>query len=104
MTAAWPRSSSGSARITPGKHLLGMRVIKGARRRCRFLTMLGRDWIGKWIAGMVLALGYVRILIDREHQGWRDKLLATYVVEAWIRMHRRSNAVGILSADSFQPR
>lgn len=67
---------------TLGKHLLGMRVIKEHGGDAGFLTMLGREWIGKWISGMVLALGYVWILIDREHQGWHDKLLATYVVEA----------------------
>ena len=67
---------------TPGKHLLRMRVIKENGANAGFLTMLGREWIGKWISGMVFSLGYIWILIDREHQGWHDKLLATYVVEA----------------------
>lgn len=44
--------------------------------------MLGREWIGKRISGMVFSLGYIWILMDREHQGWHDKLPATYVVEA----------------------
>ena len=67
---------------TPGKHLLHMRVIKENGAAAGFLTMLGREWIGKWVSGMVFSLGYIWILIDREHQGWHDKLLATYVVEA----------------------
>ena len=67
---------------TPGKHLLHMRVIKANGADAGFLTMLGREWIGKWISGMVFSLGYIWILIDREHQGWHDKLLETYVVEA----------------------
>ena len=67
---------------TPGKHLLRMRVIKENGAGAGFLTMLGREWIGKWISGLVFSLGYIWILIDREHQGWHDKLLATYVVEA----------------------
>ncbi|MXW17623.1 MAG: RDD family protein [Gemmatimonadetes bacterium] len=66
---------------TPGKHLLHMRVIKEHGATAGFWTMLGREWIGKWISGMVFSLGYVWILIDRENQGWHDKLLATYVVE-----------------------
>lgn len=67
---------------TPGKHVLRMRVIKEHGGGAGFLTMLGREWIGKWISGAMFSLGYVWILIDREHQGWHDKLLATYVVEA----------------------
>ena len=44
--------------------------------------MLGREWIGKWISGLIFLLGYVWILIDKENQGWHDKILATYVVES----------------------
>ena len=66
---------------TPGKHLLRMRVIKESGADAGFWTMLGREWIGKWISGMVFSLGYVWILIDKENQGWHDKILATYVVE-----------------------
>lgn len=65
---------------TPGKKVLGMRVIKENGRSAGFLTMLLREWIGKPISGMVLLLGYVWILIDQDNQGWHDKLMSTYVV------------------------
>lgn len=67
---------------TPGKHLLHMRVIKESGADAGFWTMLGREWIGKCVSGMFFALGYVWIIIDRENQGWHDKILATYVVES----------------------
>ena len=66
---------------TPGKHLLHMRIIKESGANAGFWTMLGREWIGKWISGLVFSLGYVWILIDKDNQGWHDKILATYVVE-----------------------
>jgi uncharacterized RDD family membrane protein YckC len=65
---------------TPGKNLLRMRVIKEDGRRAGFLTMLIREWIGKWISGLILGLGFLWILIDRDNQGWHDKLMRTYVI------------------------
>jgi uncharacterized RDD family membrane protein YckC len=65
---------------TPGKHLLGMHVMKEDGRRAGFLTMLVREWVGKFISGMIMALGFLWILFDRDNQGWHDKLMSTYVV------------------------
>ncbi len=38
-------------------------------------------WIGMEISGIVLALGYIWILIDKKNQGWHDKIAGTYVVK-----------------------
>lgn len=65
---------------TPGKYVLGMYVMKEDGRRADFLTMLVREWIGKFISGMFLSLGFLWILFDKERQGWHDKLVSTYVV------------------------
>lgn len=65
---------------TPGKRILGMWVIKEDGRRAGFFTMLVREWIGKAISGMIFSLGFLWILIDRDNQGWHDKLVSTYVV------------------------
>lgn len=43
--------------------------------------MLIREWIGKAISGLLLSLGFLWILFDRDKQGWHDKLMSTYVVE-----------------------
>ena len=66
---------------TPGKLVLRMRVVKEAGQRAGFGTMLVREWIGKWISGIILGLGFLWILFDRDRQGWHDKLMTTYVVE-----------------------
>lgn len=66
---------------TPGKKLLGMRVIKEDGRNAGFFTMLIREWIGKWISALILSLGFLWILFDRDNQGWHDKLMSTYVVQ-----------------------
>jgi len=65
---------------TPGKRLLGMWVIKEDGSRSGFLTMLLREIVGKFVSGLVFALGFVWILIDDDNQGWHDKLMSTYVV------------------------
>jgi uncharacterized RDD family membrane protein YckC len=64
---------------TPGKRLLGMTVVDEGGRPAGFLRMLLREWLGKWVAGLVFGLGFIWILIDRERQGWHDKLMSTYV-------------------------
>ncbi len=66
---------------TPGKKLLGMKVVREDGRNAGFLTMLIREWIGKPISGMIFSLGFLWILFDRDNQGWHDKLVRTYVVE-----------------------
>jgi len=37
-------------------------------------------WLGMLISSMILALGYIWILIDKKNQGWHDKIAGTYVV------------------------
>ena len=66
--------------MTPGKYLLGLRVIKEDGSVAGFLTMLIREWVGKWISSFILSLGFLWILLDKENQGWHDKLMNTYVV------------------------
>jgi len=67
--------------MTPGKKLLGMRVIKEDGTNAGFFTMLIREWIGKAISGLILSLGFLWTLFDRDKQGWHDKLMSTYVIE-----------------------
>ena len=66
---------------TPGKRLLGMRVVKEDGKDATFFTMLIREWIGKAISGMIFLLGFLWILFDQGNQGWHDKLMSTYVIE-----------------------
>ena len=61
--------------------MLGMRVIKEDGSSAGFGTMLIREWIGKLISAMIFSLGFIWILIDKDKQGWHDKLMSTYVVQ-----------------------
>lgn len=65
---------------TPGKNMLGMDVVDEDGRPATFWRMLLREWVGKFISGVVFGLGYLWILIDKDRQGWHDKLASTYVV------------------------
>ena len=37
-------------------------------------------WIGMIISSLVIGLGFLWILIDKNKQGWHDKIAGTYVV------------------------
>lgn len=43
--------------------------------------MLIREWIGRAISALLLSLGFLWTVIDRDRQGWHDKLISTCVVE-----------------------
>ena len=66
--------------MTPGKKLLGMKVVMLDGRPAGFLTMLIRNWIGKYISSMMMGIGFVWIIFDRNNQGLHDKLVGTCVV------------------------
>jgi len=66
--------------LTPGKKILGIKVIKEDGGRAGFITMLIREVVGKSISSLIFSLGFLWILFDRENQGWHDKLMNTYVI------------------------
>jgi len=63
-----------------GKWILGMQVVREDGRPAGFGTMLVRELIGKTLSAIVFYLGFIWVLLDREHQGWHDKLVRTWVV------------------------
>ncbi|TMI91021.1 MAG: RDD family protein [Bacillati bacterium ANGP1] len=66
---------------TPGKRVLGLEVVHETGQPVGFFIMFVREWIGKWISGLIFGLGFLWILIDKDRQAWHDKFVATYVVE-----------------------
>lgn len=66
---------------TPGKKLLGMRVIKEDGSPAGWFTMFFREVIGKAISLSIFSIGFLWILLDPERQGWHDKLASTYVIQ-----------------------
>ena len=66
---------------TPAKTMLGMDVIDEHGHLAGFGRMLVREWPGKMISHLVMYLGFIWILIDKDRQCWHDKLVSTYVVK-----------------------
>lgn len=67
---------------TPGKLLLGLRVISHNGRPITFWQAV-RRYIGYFISAFGLYIGYLWVLFDNRRQGWHDKLAGTYVVYEW---------------------
>jgi uncharacterized RDD family membrane protein YckC len=64
---------------TPGKMLLGLRVIQASGDPMTPGVAFLR-WVGYLISGPVFCLGFLWIAFDGRKQGWHDKVAATLVV------------------------
>ena len=65
---------------TPGKMLLGLRVVDGQGGKPNFGQVLLRELIGKTIAAAPVFLGLLWALWDQEKRGWHDRIGGTRVV------------------------
>ena len=64
---------------TPGKMLLGLRVIQASGDPMTPGVAFLR-WVGYLISGLVFCLGFLWIAFDGRKQGWHDKIAATVVI------------------------
>lgn len=67
---------------TPGKSLLGLRIVQVNGRRLSFVTAL-RRLVGYGLSLLSFGLGFLVILVDDRRQGWHDKFARTCVIYAW---------------------
>jgi uncharacterized RDD family membrane protein YckC len=67
---------------TPGKYILGLKVIRTGGQRISVARGIIR-LVGYWISALPLFLGYLWILLGARRQGWHDKLADTIVVYTW---------------------
>lgn len=67
---------------TPGKFLMGLRVISRNGRPITFWQAL-RRYLGYYLSALALYAGFLWVLIDNRRQGWHDKLANTFVVYDW---------------------
>jgi len=65
---------------TPGKKILDLQVISKEGTNPTFVEAFLREFVGKFISGIVLGLGYFWVAFDKEKQGWHDKIAGTHVV------------------------
>lgn len=66
---------------TPGKMLLGVRVVRPDGGRLTLRRAFVR-YLGYFVSAFLL-LGFVWVLVDNRRQGWHDKLARTVVIYTW---------------------
>lgn len=66
---------------TPGKRVMGIRVIKVSGEPLQFADVLVR-YVGYYINTAVIMIGWIWAFFDADKQGWHDKLAGTFVVKA----------------------
>ena len=69
----------GSIGQTPGKMILGLRVIQKTGTPMTFGVAFLR-WVGYIVSGLILDLGFIWIAFDGRKRGWHDMIAATYVI------------------------
>lgn len=67
---------------TPGKRLMGIRVVRLNGRRMNLMVGI-RRLFGYVACYLSLGLGFLWVLIDDRRQGWHDKFAGTCVVYSW---------------------
>jgi len=70
------------AGYTPGKALMGVRIITTEGRKISFLRALLR-YLAYFLSAVLFFLGFLWIFVDRRRQGWHDKIANTYVIYTW---------------------
>jgi uncharacterized RDD family membrane protein YckC len=65
---------------TPGKMLLGIRVVKSDGRPVDWLTALMREVVGKTLSTLLLYLGYLWAFFHPKRQTWHDLIANTLVI------------------------
>lgn len=65
---------------TPGKMLLGIRVVKTDGRPVDWLTAFMREVVGKTLSTLPLGLGYLWAFFHPKRQTWHDLIADTLVV------------------------
>ncbi len=90
------------AGVTPGKGLLGLRVITRDGRRLSLLRSLVR-LLGYTLSTAIYGLGYLWIAIDNWREGWHDKIARTAVIYAWHAHASDRSLGGLVGAPEDQP-
>ncbi len=65
---------------TLGKAIMGIRVVNQGGQNPTLLQAFLRESLGRWLNAMVLNLGLLLALWDRDHQALHDMVAETFVV------------------------
>ncbi len=64
---------------TPGKKLFGLKVVHTSGLPLTFGQAFLR-WVGYVLSALPMSAGFLWAVIDKNKQGWHDKLSDTYVI------------------------
>lgn len=66
---------------TPGKRLLGLRVIDEKKGKPPTVMQSVLRYLGYFVSAFPMCLGFFWVLFDEKHQAWHDKIAGTIVIE-----------------------
>ncbi|MGH7616765.1 MAG: RDD family protein [Gemmatimonadaceae bacterium] len=68
--------------LTPGKKLMGLQVVDQQTGQIPgFGKMFIREFVGRFVSGLIFGLGYLWAIIDKNGQAWHDKIANTVVLK-----------------------
>ena len=73
--------ATGMYGMTLGKRFFHLKVVREDGSKPSMGTAFLRDFLGKLISGVVLSLGFLWVIWDKNKQGWHDKIAKTFVVQ-----------------------
>ncbi len=72
----------GTSGQTPGKRLLGLRVVQDTGEQIGFGTAFLR-WVGYIVSTLPMLMGFLWAGVDRRKQAWHDKIAGTVVIDLY---------------------
>ncbi len=75
----WIYTVGSSAQATPGKRMLGLRVIRGDGRDVTYLTAWAR-MLAQYASMLSFMLGYIWAAFDREKRSFHDRICDTRII------------------------
>ena len=66
---------------TPGKMLLRIQVVGTDGESLSYGKAFYREVVGKFISGIIFAIGYLMAAFDDQKQGLHDRMAKTYVIK-----------------------
>jgi uncharacterized RDD family membrane protein YckC len=64
----------------PGKIVCGLAIVDRQGKYLSFWLALFRTYVGYLVSGLLVWLGFVWILVDKERQAWHDKVCGSWVI------------------------
>ncbi len=72
---------TGNCGQTPGKMLLRIQVIRVDGTNLGYGKAFYREVVGKFLSGIIFAIGYLMAAFDDQKQGLHDRMAKTYVIK-----------------------